>query len=258
MSGTVSFSAYRLVNSQFSWAAGLGDMGYDGWEIVSEGKQKITLETLPEIRSIIGSANLKITVHGPFSDLNLASLNDPIWNETIRQIKQCVELSADFTDTVVIHPGVLSPLGSQMKDKAWERNIEGLKVLSAHAQEYGVRLCLENMPNLEKLLCRTPEELFGMVETVNSEGLGVTLDVGHSNTTKNTAAFLKEAGRVSHVHIHDNKGAADEHLAVGDGTVDWAKVFKGLQQYKGTLVVEGRTLEEGRRSLEFIKKAKSQ
>lgn len=253
----ISFSAYRLVDSQFSWAAGLEDMGYEGWEIVSEGKQKITPETLPEIRSIISSSNLRITVHGPFSDLNLASLNDPIWNETIRQIRQCVELSADFTDTVVVHPGILSPLGSQMKDKAWERNVEALRLLCDHAKEYGVRLCLENMPNMEKLLCRTPDELFGMVETIGSDSLGTTFDVGHSNTTKNTVAFLKEARRISHIHLHDNKGASDQHLAVGDGTVDWQKVFKGLKDYNGVLVVEGRTLEEGRRSLEFIKKEKA-
>ena len=253
----ISFSAYRLVNSQFSWASGLEDMGYDGWEIVSEGKQKITPETLPEIRDIISTANLRITVHGPFSDLNLAALNDPTWNETVRQIKQCVELSADFTDTVVVHPGALSPLDSQMKDQAWDRNIEALRVLAAHAEEHGVRLCLENMPNMEKLLCRTPDELFGMVETIGSDSLGTTLDIGHANTTKNIPAFLKHAERINHVHVHDNKGTADEHLAVGDGTADWSKVFKGLKDYNGALVVEGRTLEEGRRSLEFVKKQKA-
>jgi len=252
---TLSFSAYRLVNSQFSWASGLEDMGFDGWEIVSEGKQKITPETLPEIKNIIGSTNLKISVHGPFTDLNLASLNDLVWNETIKQIKQCVELSADFTEIVVVHPGALSPLESQMKDKAWERNVEALRLLTDHAKEYGVRLCLENMPNMEKLLCRTPDELFGMVETVGSDSLGTTFDVGHSNTTKNTASFLKEIRRINHMHLHDNKGATDEHLAIGDGTVDWPKVFGGLKNYSGTLVVEGRSLEEGKRSLEFIKKA---
>lgn len=251
----LSFSAYRLVNSQFSWASGLEDMGFDGWEIVSEGKQKITPETLPEIKSIIGSTNLKISVHGPFSDLNLASLNDPTWNETIRQIRQCVELSADFTEIVVVHPGALLPLESQLKDKAWERNVEALRLLADHAKDYGVRLCLENMPNMEKLLCRTPDELFGMVETVGCDSLGTTFDVGHSNTMKNTASFLKEIRRIDHIHIHDNKGASDEHLAVGDGTADWPKVFAGLKDYEGTLVVEGRSLEEGRRSLEFIKKA---
>ena len=108
---TVSFSAYRMVNYPFSWALGLEEMGFEGWEIVSEGRQKITPESLPEIRDIISTMNLKITVHGPFSDLNPASLIDPIWEETIRQIKQCVELSSDFSECSCRAPGATVAAG---------------------------------------------------------------------------------------------------------------------------------------------------
>ena len=249
----ISFSAYRMVNFPFSWALCLGDLGFDGWEIVSEGRQKITPESLPEVRDTVGSLGLEITVHGPFSDLNPASLVDPIRVETVRQIEQCVELSADFTDVVVIHPGILSPLGSQMPDRAWERNVEALKALAAHAQEHGVRLCLENMPDMKKLLCRSPEELFGMVEAVGMDSLSTTFDAGHAHTTKNIAGYLKEKARIGHVHIHDNRGVRDEHLALGDGTVDWDLVLGALGDFGGVMVVEGRNVEEGKRSLQFLK-----
>ena len=252
----ISFSAYRMINYPFSWALGLGDLGFDGWEIVSEGRQKITRESLPEVRDIIGSLGLKITVHGPFSDLNLASLIDPIWEETIRQIGQCVELTADFSDVVVVHPGLLSPLGSQMPDRSWERNVEALRIVCRQAQDYGVRICLENMPNVEGLLCRTPGELFGMAESVGMDNIGTTFDVGHAHTTKNVAGYLKEKARISHVHIHDNKGVTDQHLALGEGTVDWGPVLGALEDYKGVMVVEGRNMEEGKRSLQFLRQRK--
>jgi sugar phosphate isomerase/epimerase len=247
----VGFSAYKLVTKPFDWAAGLEDMGFDGWEIVSEGQQKLTKESLSGFLDIINSMNIEITVHGPFSDLNPASVNDPIRDETIRQIKQCVELSADFSRIVVVHPGILSPLGTQMPDEAWTRNVDALRELCKHAEEHGVTLCLENMPDIEKLLCRTPHEVFGMAE---SSGSGMTFDVGHSNTMKNTLEFLKEKGRFTHVHIHDNHGKKDEHLELGKGTVDWSKVLPELKDFKGMTVVEARSLEEGRRSLEFIRK----
>jgi sugar phosphate isomerase/epimerase len=253
----IGFSAYRMVNYPFSWALGLEDMGFEGWEIVSEGRQKLTAETVPEVRDIIGTMSLEITVHGPFSDLNPASLVDPIWDETIRQIRQCVELSADFTDVVVMHPGILSPLGSQMPDRSWERNVEALKVLAVHAQDHGVRLCLENMPDMKKLLCRTPEELFGMVEAVGMDSLGTTFDAGHAHTTKNVAQYLREKARISHVHIHDNMGVADQHLALGEGTVDWDLVLGELNDFHGVMVVEGRNVEEGKRSLQFLRQRKS-
>lgn len=250
----ISFSAYKLVNYPFSWALGLEDIGFGGWEIVSEGRQKITAESLPEIRDIIESTDLRITVHGPFSDLNLASLNDPIWNETIKQIEQCVELSSDFTDRIVVHPGALSPLGNQMPDKAWDRNVEGLRMICDHARDYGVQICLENMPNMEKLLCRTPDELFGMTDAVDRENMGTTFDVGHANTTKNIPAFLKHKARITHAHIHDNQGVADQHLELGKGTIDWSFVLREMKGFEGVMVVEGRSVEEGKNSLEHIRK----
>ncbi|MCD1294591.1 sugar phosphate isomerase/epimerase [Methanocella sp. CWC-04] len=249
----VGFSAYKLVTYPFSWAYRLEDMGFQGWEIVSEAKQRISRETLPEIKDIINSTNLKITVHGPFSDLNCATLNDPIWNETIAQFKQCIELSADFSDTMVIHPGVLSPLGNQVPDKAWDRNIEALRIICDHAKDYGVKICLENMPNMDKLLCRTPHEIFGMIEMVGRENLGMTFDVGHANTVKNIPGFLKEKHRFSHIHAHDNRGAHDEHLQIGTGIIDWKYILKEIKDFDGVVVIEGRSLEEGEKSLEFIR-----
>jgi sugar phosphate isomerase/epimerase len=246
-----------MVNYPFSWALGLENLGFQGWEIVSEGRQKITTETLPEVRDIISTLNLKISVHGPFSDLNPASLIDPIWEETIRQINQCVALSAEFTEVVVVHPGIVSPLGNQLPDQVWQRNVEALRRICDHAKDYGVRICLENMPNMEKLLCRTPEDLFGMVEAVDRDNLGTTFDAGHANTTKNTAKYLKEKSRFSHVHIHDNKGVHDQHLALGQGTADWNLVLGELKDFDGLMVIEGRNLEEGKRSLKFLKDRKA-
>jgi sugar phosphate isomerase/epimerase len=249
----LGFSAYKLVTRPFDWAVGLEDMGFDGWEIVSEGQQKITKESLPGFMDLINSMDIEITVHGPFSDLNPASVNDAIRDETIRQIKQCVELSADFSNVVVVHPGILSPLGSQMPDETWTRNVDALKELCKHAEEHGVTLCLENMPNMEKLLCRTPHEIFGMMESVGGS-IGMTFDAGHSNTMKNTADFLKEKAKFTHVHIHDNHGKKDEHLELGKGTVDWGRVLPELKGFEGMAVIEARSLEEGRRSLEYVKK----
>lgn len=248
----LSFSAYRLITEPFDWAAGLEDLGFDGWEIVSEGRQKITRESLPRLRDVLRSTGLEVTVHGPFSDLNPASMNDAIRDETIRQIKQCVELSADFSRIVVVHPGVLSPLGSQMPDATWTRNVDALRGLGRHAADHGVRLCLENMPAMDRLLCRTPSEVFGMAESAGN--VGITFDVGHANTMGNTPEFLREKAKFDHVHIHDNHGKKDEHLELGAGTVDWGRVLPELEEFRGIAVIEARSLEEGRRSLEYVRR----
>ncbi len=250
----LGFSAYKLVTRPYDWAYGLEDLGFDGWEIVSEGQQKITKESLPGFKDIIHSMDIEITVHGPFSDLNPASVNEPIWNETLRQIRQCVELSSDFSDIVVVHPGVLSPLGAQLAEQAWARNVEALKELCGHAEDHGVTLCLENMPDMDKLLCRTPSEIFGMIESVGSPALGMTFDAGHANTMKNTSEFLGEKEKFTHVHIHDNHGIKDEHLELGKGNIRWDRVLSELKDFRGMAVIEARSLEEGMRSLDYVRK----
>ncbi len=62
-----------------------------------------------KIEEVIASTHLGITVHAPYGDLNLATLNDPIWRESIRQICSCIESASEITDRVTIHPGTFLP-----------------------------------------------------------------------------------------------------------------------------------------------------
>lgn len=249
-----SFSSSKLVDRPFDWAYQLEDLGYTGWEIVNEGRQKLTVENLVDAKQIAETTNLTITIHLPYSDLNLASLNQPIWDETVRQMKNCLDLASSFARLAVVHPGHLSPLGMQMPDAAWMQNILGLREICDHAQDLDMKIAVENMVNMPALLGRRPEEIRGIIETVDRESLGFILDVGHANTNGNVEKFLELKDLVIHAHVHDNHGERDEHLPVGNGTVPWSKVAAALKDYKGRIVTESRSLEEGQRSLRRLKK----
>ena len=249
-----SFSSSAMVNNPFDWAYQLEELGYTGWEVVNEGKQRLTEETVPKIKDIVETTNLVITIHLPYSDLNLASLNQPIWDETVRQMKTCLTLAGDFCDLAVVHPGHISPLGALLPDAAWSQNVLGIQELCDHAEDLGVKVCVENMLSISSMIGRRPEEMLGIIDTVDRENAGFILDVGHANTNGNVEDFLKIAGEVSHIHIHDNHGERDEHLPVGNGTVPWDKVAKAFQGYQGRFVTEARSLAEGERSLKRFKK----
>jgi sugar phosphate isomerase/epimerase len=249
-----SFSSSKLVDRPFDWAYQLEDLGYSGWEIVNEGRQRLTEESLPLARTIAETTDLVITIHLPYSDLNLASLNPPIWKETVRQINSCLSLASEFARIGVLHPGNLSPLGQQLPDAAWEQNIFGIRQICDHALDLDMRIMIENMLNIPVILGRAPSEIQGIIETVDRENLGFVLDVGHANTNGNLNEFLKIAGIVRHVHVHDNHGERDEHLPVGHGTVNWKSVISSLNGYKGRFVTESRSLEEGQRSVMRLQK----
>jgi sugar phosphate isomerase/epimerase len=249
MSLTTYFSSSARVWDSIEWVFGIEDAGFSGWEIVADGSYRLdNADTVARIDEVIRSTRLGITVHAPYGDLNLATLNDPIWRESIRQICTCIEAAAAWTDRVTIHPGYLSPVGKIMPDRAWGQQKEALRIIGQAAAEHSVLACLENMIGVKEFLCRDPGELFGMVDGI--EGTGVTIDIGHAHTVGRVREYLPFLSRASHLHIHDNHGMSDEHLAIGAGTIDWDLVGPCIvRDYSGVAVVEGRSLEEGRVSL---------
>ncbi|MDY6966210.1 MAG: sugar phosphate isomerase/epimerase family protein [Halobacteriota archaeon] len=246
----IGFSSITAVYDPFDWVYELEDIGFTGWEIVCEGDMRLTKELRKRIESFHESTNLDLSIHAPFSDLNLASINYPIWEETVRQIRSCIENSPDRAKVVTIHPGHLSPLGAQMPEKAWKQMVEALKKLTKCAVDRDITLGLENMVNINWLFGRFPHEIDGLVETVNSGNMGITFDIGHANLTDSIDEFLKLD--FIHVHAHDNFGKTDEHLSIGKGEIDWRRVIDGLNDYKGSVVIEAKSLEEGKESFKFL------
>lgn len=249
----IYFSSSSKVWDSIEWVYGIGEAGFDGWEIVADGNYRLDdPSNVRRIDDAISRTDLGITVHAPYGDLNLATLNYPIWRESIRQICTCIEKASSWTDIVTIHPGYLSPVGKMMPGKAWEQQKMALKEIGACALEHSVTACLENMISIKEFLCRVPSELLGM--TGDIEGVGITIDIGHAHTMGKVAEFLPYLSRANHLHIHDNHGESDEHLALGAGTIDWEVVGRQIaRDYRGIAVVEGRSLEEGKESLQLVK-----
>jgi sugar phosphate isomerase/epimerase len=249
MTLTPYFSSSAKVWEDISWVYGIEEAGYAGWEIVSDGNYRLDNPAcFSRIEEVIASTRLGITVHAPYGDLNLATLNDPIWRESIRQICTCIEHASAITDRVTLHPGYLSPVGKLMPQKVWDLQKEALRQIGRCAKEHSVLACLENMISMKEFLCRLPEELIGMTEGI--EGIGMTFDLGHANTMGNVDNFLRQVNKAHHLHIHDNNGMSDEHLALGEGIIDWPRAGKIIaSQYNGVVVVEGRSIDEAQKSL---------
>lgn len=247
------FSSSAKVWDAIEWVYGIEEAGYTGWEIVADGNYRLdNPENFRKISDVLASTNLRATVHAPYGDLNLATLNDPIYRESIRQIVSCIERAAAITDRVTFHPGYLSPVGKLVPQKIWELQKAALRQIGKAAYDNGVLACLENMISVKEFLCRDPGELVGMTEGI--EGIGMTFDFGHANTMGKVDEFLPLVARADHIHIHDNHGERDEHLALGDGTIDWKKVGEAIRRdYRGIVVVEGRSIPEAKKSMQVYR-----
>lgn len=117
-----------------------------------------------------------------------------------------------------------------------------VRELAQYAQGKDVTLALEN-GSLE-VLRRTIDE----VDILSPNGgLGICIDVGHANLRKfghSVEQYLDEfKGKLVHLHLADNFGQKDDHLAPGEGIIDWKMVISKLQEinFKGFGVFEINT-----------------
>ena len=101
------------------------------------------------------------------------------------------------------------------------------------------------MPVRQSFLANTLEEL----EMIKNEcECGITIDIGHGNTTENTEELLN-LKNITYCHLNDNDGKKDQHLSLGEGTVDLNllnKIEKGI--------IELNNFENVLKSREIIEK----
>lgn len=200
---------------------------------------------------VLESYNYTVSFHAPFSDLNTASLNTAILKESLRQITDNIEHACKYNaEAVCIHPGHYSPLSIHFKEKAHEVHIQSLKKLAKKAEECNILLGIENMPYFPILCARTPEEVADILDKVDADNLRFTFDVGHANITGNVRQFLNLKEYMVTVHLHDNYGDRDTHLALGEGTVP-LDVIKELADTR--VIIEVNTYTDAVKSLDVLR-----
>ncbi|NJE05450.1 sugar phosphate isomerase/epimerase [Thermococcus sp. M36] len=233
------------------WVERAKRLGFDFIEVVSEWPHYLTGETVNSFREVADSYGMKITVHAPFSDINIASFNDRIRRASLEIIRETVRLAAELDAvSVTVHPGHCSPVSIRNRERYLDIHRRSLRRVAEWGVEYGVAVGVENMPRFPILDAQTAGRLLELVDGLE---VGVTFDLGHLNTAGGGFdGFLRMfRDRIVHVHLHDNSGAADEHLALGEGTVPWGEVLPKLSGV--AMALEVRSVESARKSLEFLK-----
>ncbi len=197
------------------------------------------------LRRRLESLGLRPTVHASIHDTNLASLNPILAAAAREDLRGAVELAADIgAEIVVFHPGRL-PSEYRRDPEALEaaRSVlyANLEELLPYAERLGVALAVENKQRgSNRDLILTPQEHREVLERF--PGLWACLDFGHLHTLGlDPVEFVRILGeKLVHVHLHDNRGGADEHLPLGEGSLDWKRCISALAEagFSGTTVLE--------------------
>ena len=150
--------------------------------------------------------------------------------------------------TLVVHP-VDSGNYIGREQEIFEKNMVYFKELLPYAEEYCVKIAVENMWCGDKRkgvrtgsVCSNPFEHIRYVDEMNNEMFVACLDVGHSSLAGREAQdCIRVLGnRLQALHIHDNDYLDDMHTLPGLSEMNWSEIMKALADidYKGDFTFE--------------------
>jgi sugar phosphate isomerase/epimerase len=203
---------------------------------------------------LVNSYDIKTSIHTPLSDVNIASLNESIRKASVEEVIKSINLASKVgSEALVVHPGHMAFLARKFQEKIRENSLISLKECSGFAEECGIKLCVENMPDMEGMICKDLDELNELVQEI---GALMTIDVGHAHNVGISIDEILKYDNIGHVHLSDNDGSFDNHNAVGSKDIDFKSLLEGLNKKKfdGIFVIEVTNRDEILESLDYIKK----
>jgi sugar phosphate isomerase/epimerase len=224
-------------------------------EIAIKGPELDILDEalLEEVVQTLAKAGVRPSVHAPFFDLNPGALDPLIRQVTYQRLSQSLYVAGRLNaHLMVIHPGVDKWRYPNLEQN-WLALAKGFfPPLIEQASACGCRLAIENIYE------ETPDLLVQLVEEIDSEWFGHCFDAGHWHLfgKRSMAEWLDAISpQLFHLHLHDNRGLADEHLPVGDGTIDFRPLLLTLAKLSSlpSMTLEAHNPEHLRRSLQQVK-----
>ncbi len=245
------------------------ELGIEDSKVLDE---EIDRDMLDELASL----NTKFSIHAPY-----ASSNENIRADLGKRSKKNFEIMEKVfeiasilnAEYVVIHGGN----ASDDPRYSFLNAISNLRDLSEIADDYSITLLLENIRrgrDRDKIGI-LPHELLQIIESVAKDNLKIVLDLGHAFLMSvlyafNVSLYLDMLSPyIYHLHVHDNLGVpeivdpryGDQHLPLGHGIIDFAKIFCRLEEMNvKNLVLELKTESrtDAMESIEMLRNLRSQ
>jgi sugar phosphate isomerase/epimerase len=189
-------------------------------------------------------AGLATTLHAPFVGFTPGSADPAEQQKSMALALDALKLAKQLRAVkIVFHPSI--PRNKEgFSIETWlEFNLRFWPALIKQAERIDCVLCLENIYEA------APDPLLTLFKAFDSNYFKHVFDLGHWHIFGETALsewISATADYLSHIHLHDNSGRRDEHLALGQGTLPLDQFFShlGEQRRSLTYTLENRNLED--------------
>ncbi len=248
----IGLSCPPLTVRPFSQVAEMVVPNFQHWEIISEADHWLP-DIQNEVKELLETSNIKLSIHGPYSDVNLGAFDLGTRKYAISVFMDIINICAKLgIGPVTVHPGVIGPIQHWDRPRTLKFTRESLEALAVEAADNSMLIALENMPDMRFTTCQIADEI---KEMMNGLDIGMCFDIGHAHTTDQMSEMMALKDKFINVHVHDNEGQKDQHLPLGHGTVDFS-ILKELKNYNGNFIIEAKRpdVEEAMASKLFLEK----
>ncbi len=181
-----------------------------------------------DVAKTLKTSGLKCTIHAPFTDIGCGAIDSCIRKVSLERLKQAVDLAVLFeAKSLVFHTGWERKIYADAKEFWLSFAIDTILALCKHARASNIPIALENVFELDTELHKA------IFSKIPDDMLGFCLDAGHVYAFSKTPLnkWLDDLGpRIRHLHLHDNRGESDEHLAPRQGVIDFDLLFSWLSE----------------------------
>ena len=181
--------------------------------------------------------------HAPFApEIDISSPDETRRAYAMREILIAVEAAAALrVHYFVIHPGPENADIPSREERLIriENVVSVLNEVAVRCAELGIRCVLEN--KLPHLLFGNSNDIVWILAALETNQVGACLDTGHAYLAGDLYNLVyKVAPYLRMLHVHDNSGQYDEHLAPGDGRIDWESLLRELVGvgFHGSMILE--------------------
>jgi sugar phosphate isomerase/epimerase len=175
---------------------------------------------------VLGRVAGPVSVHAAHMGLNHLCWDAGIRQITLARYMNAISLARKVGARLVVFHSLYNPLLAGQDDSRWvAKSLEFWENLLPLGEEMDACFVIENCWE------DRPDHIVALLEAASSPRLKACLDVGHVNawSSLSPAEWIKALGsHLRHVHLHDNHARFDEHLAVGNGSIDFREVFDAL------------------------------
>lgn len=208
-------------------------------------------------KSIADKYSIYYTIHLD-ENLNVSDFNPYVAQAYTKTVADTIEIAKQLSVKVInMHmargvyftlPDRKVYLFSEYKEQYLKSIVSFRNMCETAIGDADIKICIENCDGYEDFQKEAIELL------LESNVFALTFDVGHNHGIGGTDEefIMKHIDRLHHIHLHDAQGKKN-HLALGTGEMDIGKYISLANKHNCRAVLETKTIEGLKLSVEWLK-----